>query len=76
MVEKLARIDAGFKTWVEDNLIKPYNLTMTQSTFLIGKKLKGVEVVEIKGRNGKPKKLSLQRLGDMEMGEMFDEIRL
>ncbi len=64
------RIDENFKKWVDDNLGRPHGLSMRESTFFIGRKLKGFGVVEVK-----KKKLTLRRLAGMDVSELFDEIK-
>jgi len=78
MVSKqTARISDEFKTWIENNLMIPHDLTMRASTGVLAMKLKGQSVIEVKDKKGRPKRLQIKkRMGDMNASEFFNEINL
>ena len=68
-----AKVHEDFKSWIEEHMNIPHDLTMRISTGIMVQRLKGISVIEVKDKKGKPKKLQFKRFKDAQ--ELFDEIR-
>ncbi len=68
-----AKVHEDFKSWVEEHMIIPHDLTMRISTGIMVERLKGIQVIDVKDKKGKPKRLQFKRFRDAS--ELFDEVR-
>jgi len=75
MAKNVVRIDETFQLWVKEHLMQPHNLSMRTSTGFLAKRLKGQSIIEVKDKNGKPKRLKFKSSNAIDVADVFDEIR-